>query len=133
MPEGLYAARKTAANRKKHHRVPRVRYNARARGHPRLRGLVLAKHRQSQRQPSSGVIKGVRIRLFKNGKTILAHVPGDRADTFIAQYDQVIVEGIGGSLGRAKGTIPKFGFSVTMVNGMSLHQLRLGKKIRSNA
>lgn len=133
MPKGLYAARKTASNRKKHHRVPRVRYNARARGHPRLRGLVLSKTKEPQRQPSSGLIKGVRIRLFKNGKTVLAHIPGDRAENFIAQYDQVVVEGIGGSLGRAKGTIPKFGFSVIMVNGMSLHELRLGKKIRSNA
>lgn len=134
---GDFAARKLKKNRKKF-RLRNEVYRNRIfhlsdkidplEGAPMARGIVLEKRQMEQKQPSSGMIKCVRIRLVKNGKQITAHVPRTGAINQITEHDQVIVEGIGGSQGGAVGSIPGVKWKVNKVNGISLEMLRLGKK-----
>ena len=97
-------------------------------GAPQSRGIVLEKRQIEQKQPSSGLIKCVRIRLVKNGKQITAHVPRNNAIAQISEHDQVIVEGMGGSQGGPVGSIPGVKWKVSKVNNISLEMLRTGKK-----
>ena len=67
------------------------------------------------------------IGLIKNGKQITAFMPGDNAQKFINEHDEVIVECIGGKMGRAKGDIPCVRWQVIKVNDQSLDALLKGK------
>ena len=69
----------------------------------------------------------VKIQLTKNGKKITAFVPGNLASRFIDEHDEVIVECIGGKMGRAKGDIPGIRWQVIKVNDQSLKALLKGK------
>jgi SSU ribosomal protein S12P len=80
------------------------------------------------KQPNSAIRKCVRIQLVKNGKQVTAFLPGDGALNYIDEHDEVVVEGIGGSQGRAMGDIPGVRWQVSTVNGVSLKMLVLGKK-----
>ena len=80
------------------------------------------------KQPNSAMRKCVRVQLVKNGKQITAFVPGDGASKMIDEHDEVVVESIGGKMGRAMGDIPGVRFKVFKVNGTSLHELVTGKK-----
>ncbi len=97
-------------------------------GAPQARGIVLEKVGVESRQPNSAIRKCVRVQLVKNGKVVTAFVPGDGGLNFIDEHDEVIIEGIGGSEGRSMGDIPGVKYKVSMVNGVSLKMLLLGKK-----
>jgi small subunit ribosomal protein S12 len=71
--------------------------------------------------------KAVRIQLIKNGRQVTAFTPGDGAISFIDEHDEVVVEGIGGRMGRSYGDIPGVRFKVIKVNDVSLNQLVKGK------
>jgi len=97
-------------------------------GAPMASGIVLEKRVVEQKQPSSGLIKCVRVRLIKNGKQITAFVPRTGAINHITEHDEVVVSGSGGSQGGPIGSIPGVKWNVIKVNGVSLEQIRTGKK-----
>lgn len=97
-------------------------------GAPQARGIVLEKVGVESKQPNSAVRKCVRVQLIKNGKTVTAFLPRDGALNFVDEHDEVMVEGIGGSMGGAMGDIPGVRWQVFKVNGVSLDQLVRGKK-----
>ena len=92
------------------------------------RGIVLEKVGVESKQPNSAIRKCVRTQLIKNGRLITAFLPGDGALNVVDEHDEVVVEGIGGSRGRAMGDIPGIRWKVIMVNGVSLKELVLGRK-----
>jgi small subunit ribosomal protein S12 len=97
-------------------------------GAPMARGVVLEKVGIASKQPNSAVRKCVRIQLIKNGKEVTAFVPKDGGLNFINERDEVVVAGIGGTLGRSMGDIPGVRYKVISVNGVSLDALLKGKK-----
>ncbi|RLI88915.1 MAG: 30S ribosomal protein S12 [Archaeoglobales archaeon] len=137
MGKGLFAARKLIENRKKF-RWSDKRYvrkvlelNVKAdplEGAPMARGIVLEKIGIEARQPNSGIRKAVRVQLIKNGRQITAFTPGDGAINFIDEHDEVIVEKIGGRMGRSMGDIPGVRYKVIKVNNVSLKELWKGRK-----
>jgi len=100
-------------------------------GAPQAKGIVVEKKAVEQKQPHSGIIKAVRVQLLKNGKTVTAHVPRDGAIKFIDEHDEVLIEGLGGSQGGAIGSMWGIKYKVVKVNGVSLEELRKGKKEKS--
>ncbi len=136
-PLGEFAARKLRMKRKRF-RWSDSNYKRRVlrldekfdplEGAPQARGIVLEKVGIESRQPNSAIRKCVRVQLVKNGKVVTAFVPGDGGLNFIDEHDEVIIEGIGGSEGRSMGDIPGVKYKVSMVNGVSLKMLLLGKK-----
>jgi small subunit ribosomal protein S12 len=97
-------------------------------GAPMARGVVLEKVGIASKQPNSAVRKCVRVQLIKNGKEITAFVPKDGGLNFINERDEVVIAGIGGTLGRSMGDIPGVRYKVISVNGVSLDALLKGKK-----
>ncbi|MBI2648175.1 MAG: hypothetical protein HYW93_00770, partial [Thaumarchaeota archaeon] len=79
---------------------------------------------------ANGILTGncVRVQVVKNGKQVTAFVPGDGALNFVDEHDEVVVEGIGGSMHRAMGDIPGVRWKVFKVNGVSLNELVYGRK-----
>ncbi len=137
MGYGLFAARKMIEVRKKfkwsHKKyVRRVLGLAEKadplEGAPMARGIVLEKIGIEARQPNSGIRKAVRVQLIKNGRQITAFAPGDGAINFIDEHDEVIVEKIGGRMGRSMGDIPGVRYKVIKVNDTSLKELVRGRK-----
>jgi small subunit ribosomal protein S12 len=134
---GEFGARKLIKNRKKARWKSR---NYRARmlktkkkrdpleGAPQGKGIVLEKRVVEQKQPSSGLIKCVRIRLLKNGKQITAFVPRSGAINHVSEHDQVTIEGMGGSQGGSIGSISGVKWRVSKVNNVSLEMIRQGRK-----
>ncbi|MCQ4344649.1 MAG: 30S ribosomal protein S12 [Sulfolobaceae archaeon] len=136
-PKGLFAARKLRlkrlkfrwSQRKFKRRMLRLKEKYDPLGKaPMARGIVLEKVGIESRQPNSAVRKAVRVQLVKNGKVITAFVPGDGGVNFIDEHDEVIIAGIGGTLGRSMGDLPGVRYKVIMVNGVSLDALYKGKK-----
>ncbi|MDP9015670.1 MAG: 30S ribosomal protein S12, partial [Thermoproteota archaeon] len=72
-------------------------------GAPQARGIVLEKVGIESKQPNSAVRKCVRVQLIKNGKSVTAFLPRDGALNFVDEHDEVIIGGIGGSMGGAMG------------------------------
>ena len=97
-------------------------------GSPQARGIVLEKRQIEQKQPHSGLIKCVRVRLVKNGKQVTAFVPRTGAIAHIAEHDQVTIEGMGGSQGGSVGSMGGLKYKVSKVNDISLEMIRIGKK-----
>ncbi len=97
-------------------------------GSPQARGIVLEKVGVESKQPNSAVRKCVRVQLIKNGKTVTAFLPRDGAMNYVDEHDEVMVEGIGGSMGGAMGDIPGVRWQVFKVNGVSLKELVYGRK-----
>ena len=97
-------------------------------GAPQARGIVVEKVVLEQKQPHSGLIKAVKVQLIKNGKTVTAHAPRDKAITFIDEHDEVVIAGLGGSQRGQMGSIPGVRYKVVSVNGADLQMLRKGKK-----
>ena len=95
-------------------------------GAAQAKGIVLEKRQVEAKQPNSAMRKCVRIQLTKNGKGVTAFVPGYNAIKFIDEHDEVIVESIGGAMGRAKGDIPGVRTQVIKVNDQSLKALVKG-------
>jgi small subunit ribosomal protein S12 len=91
------------------------------------KGIVIEKVQLEAKQPNSAMRKCVRVQLKKNGKQVTAFLPGDGATKIVDEHDEVIIESIGGKMGRAKGDIPGVRWQVIKVNGQSLSALRSGK------
>ena len=97
-------------------------------GSSQARGLVIDKYQKEAKQPNSAMRKCARVQLVKNGKQITAFMPGDGAQKLINEHDEVLIECIGGTKGRAKGDIPGVRWEVIKVNDQSLNAL-VHKKI----
>ncbi len=96
-------------------------------GVPQSRGIVLEKVQREAKQPNSAMRKCVVVQLIKNSKKITAFVPGNEAIKLVDEHDEVVVEAIGGKMGRAKGDIPGIRWEVKKVNDQSLDALLKGK------
>ncbi len=136
MARGEFSARKLRKNRQKF-RWKDVHYMRRQlqlekkepfEGAPQARGIVLAKRTVEQKQPSSGLIKAVRVQLIKNNVQVTAFVPGNRAIDHINEHDEVLLEGVGGSQGGPIGSQWGLKYKVIKVNGVSLKEILKGKK-----
>jgi len=97
-------------------------------GSAQARGIVLEKVAVEAKQPNSGLRKCVKVQLIKNGRQITAFAVGDGAINFIDEHDEVLVEGIGGRMGRSYGDIPGVRFKVIQVNNVSLDEMVRGRK-----
>ena len=97
-------------------------------GAPQARGIVLEKVGVESKQPNSAIRKCVRCQIVKNGKQVTAFLPGDGALNFVDEHDEVMLQGIGGSMKRAMGDIPGVRWTVFKVNGVSLNELVYGRK-----
>ena len=97
-------------------------------GAPQGRGIVLEKVGVEAKQPNSAIRKCIKVQLIKNGRQITAFAVGDGAINFIDEHDEVLVEGIGGRMGRSYGDIPGVRYKVIQVNGTSLDELVRGRK-----
>jgi small subunit ribosomal protein S12 len=137
LARGLYTARKLASDRQKFRWSDRS-YKKRMlklkeksdplEGASQARGIVLEKVGIEAKQPNSGIRKCVKVQLIKNGRQITAFAVGDGAINFIDEHDEVLVEGIGGRMGRSYGDIPGVRFKVIQVNNVSLNELVRGRK-----
>jgi small subunit ribosomal protein S12 len=136
MARGEFSARKLRKNRQKF-RWKDVHYMRRKlqlkkkgpfEGAPQARGIVLAKRTVEQKQPSSGLIKAVRVQLIKNNIQVTAFVPGNHAIDHINEHDEVLLEGVGGSQGGPIGSQWGLKYQVIKVNGVSLKEILKGKK-----
>ncbi|QQG38754.1 MAG: 30S ribosomal protein S12 [Candidatus Woesearchaeota archaeon] len=96
-------------------------------GASQAKGIVLEKYQKEAKQPNSGMRKCARIQLTKNGKKVGAFMPGNLASKFINEHDEVIIECIGGKMGRSKGDIGGTRWQVIKVNDQSLRALVKGK------
>lgn len=96
-------------------------------GSSQAKGIVLEKVQLEAKQPNSAMRKCVRVQLIKNGKQVTAFAPGDGATKLIDEHDEVLIECIGGKMGRAKGDIPGVRWCVIKVNDQSLDALLHGK------
>jgi len=96
-------------------------------GKAQAKGLVVSKVQKEARQPNSAMRKCCRVQLIKNNKTVTAFIPGNLAQKFVDEHDEVIIERIGGRMNRSKGDIPGVRFSVIKVNDQPLELLWKGK------
>lgn len=90
-------------------------------------GIVLEKVQLEAKQPNSAMRKCVRVQLVKNGRQVTAFLPGDGASKRVDEHDEVLIECIGGNMGRSKGDIPGVRWQVVKVNDQSLNALLRGK------
>lgn len=97
-------------------------------GAAQARGIVIEKVGIEAKQPNSAIRKCVKMQLIKNGRQITAFAPGDGAINYIDEHDEVLVEGIGGRMGRSYGDIPGVRYKVIQVNTVSLVELVRGRK-----
>ncbi len=133
---GMMAGKKLASRRKssrwKERSYARRVLNLRAKSDPlkgssQAKAIVLEKVQLEAKQPNSAMRKAVKVQLIKNGKQVTAFLPGDGAQKQIAEHDEVMIECIGGKMGRAKGDIPCVRWQVIKVNDQSLNALLSGK------
>lgn len=96
-------------------------------GSSQAKGIVLEKVQLEAKQPNSAMRKCARVQLVKNGKQVTAFLPGDGATKLVDEHDEVIIECIGGKMGRSKGDIPGVRWQVIKVNDQSLAALLGGK------
>jgi len=134
--KGINAARKLKKSRRqqqwndRHYKKRVLRLKKKSdplEGTAQARGIVIEKVGIEAKQPNSAIRKCVKIQIIKNGRQITAFVPGDNAISFIDEHDEVMVEGIGGRMGRSFGDIPGVRFKVIKVNDVSLQQMVKGK------
>jgi small subunit ribosomal protein S12 len=137
MARGLYTARKLKDDRQssrwsdRYYKKKALHLKEKAdplEGSAQGRGIVLEKVGVEAKQPNSGIRKCVKVQLIKNGRQITAFAVGDGAINFIDEHDEVLVEGIGGRMGRSYGDIPGVRFKVIKVNNVSLDELVRGRK-----
>lgn len=96
-------------------------------GASQARGIVVSKFQKEARQPNSAMRKCCKVQLIKNGIQVGAFIPGNLAQKFIDEHDEVLIERIGGRMNRSKGDIPGIRFQVIKVNDQPLHLLWTGK------
>ena len=133
---GLKNARKLMKNRRKFKwkdrafKVRALKLNIKAdplEGSSQAKGLVIEKVQKEAKQPNSAMRKCCKVQLIKNSRTVTAFIPGNLAQKFVDEHDEVIIERIGGKQGRSKGDIPGVRFAVIKVNDQPLHLLWKGK------
>ncbi len=95
-------------------------------GASQAKGIVLSKFQKEARQPNSAMRKCCRVQLTKNGIGVGVFIPGNLAQKFIDEHDEVLIERIGGRGGRQKGDIPGIRFQVIKVNDQPLRRLWKG-------
>jgi small subunit ribosomal protein S12 len=100
-------------------------------GSSQAKGIVLEKVQIEAKQPNSGMRKCVRVQLIKNGKQVTAFCPGDGATKLIDEHNEVLIECIGGRMGKTKGDLSGIRWQVIKVNDQSLRALRSGKVERA--
>jgi len=96
-------------------------------GSSQAKGIVIEKVQLEAKQPNSAMRKCARVQLTKNGKQVTAFMPGDGANKIIDEHDEVVIECIGGKMGRSKGDIPGVRWQVIKVNDQSLKALLGGR------
>ncbi len=127
---GLAAAKKLQRRRNQFKLVSRTRLRKKVdplKGSSQAKAIVLEKIQVEAKQPCSGMRKCARVQLVKNGKQVTVFMPGDGAQKLINEHDEVIVEQIGGKMGRSKGDLPCIRWQVIKVNDQSLDALLKGK------
>lgn len=133
---GLMNARKIIKNRKKYrwsdlyYKRHLLKHHIKAdplEGASQAKGIVLEKVQREAKQPNSAMRKCCKVQLIKNNKTITAFIPGNLAQKFIDEHDEVLIERIGGKQGRSKGDIPGIRFQVILVNDQPLRRLVYGE------
>ena len=133
---GLMAAKKKVKDRKRfrwsdrHYVVRTLDLYAKSdplEGANQAKGIVLAKVQKEAKQPNSAMRKCCKVQLKKNGKSVTAFIPGNLAQKFIDEHDEVLIQRIGGKQGRSKGDIPGVRYQVIQVNDQPLHLLVQGK------
>ena len=97
-------------------------------GSSQAKGIVLEKVGIEAKQPNSAIRKCVKVQLIKNGRQITAFAVGEGAINYIDEHDEVMVEGIGGRMGRSYGDLPGVRFKVIKVNNVSLEEMVRGRK-----
>lgn len=133
---GLKSAKKSMKNRKKFRWNDSI-YKTRAlnlfvksdplEGASQAKGIVLSKFQKEAAQPNSAMRKCCKVQLKKNGKTVGVFIPGNLAQKFVDEHDEVMIERIGGKQGRAKGDIRGIRFQIIKVNDQPLSRLVSGK------
>jgi len=96
-------------------------------GASQAKGIVISKMQKEARQPNSAMRKCCKVQLIKSGVQVGAFIPRNLAQRFIDEHDEVLIERIGGRMGRSKGDIPGIRFQVIKVNEQPLHLLVKGK------
>ena len=91
------------------------------------KGIVIEKFQKEAAQPNSAMRKCCKVQLVKSGKQVGVFIPGNLAQKFIDEHDEVLIERIGGKQGRSKGDIRGIRFQVIKVNDQPLHRLVSGK------
>jgi small subunit ribosomal protein S12 len=133
---GLMNAMKIARNRKKDRwkknsykmRMLKLKEKSDPLGRSwQAKGIVIEKFQKEAAQPNSAMRKCCKVQLVKNSIQVGAFIPGNLAQKFIDEHDEVVIERIGGKQGRAKGDIRGIRFQVIKVNDQPLHRLVSGK------
>jgi len=96
-------------------------------GANQAKGIVLSKIQKEAKQPNSAMRKCCKVQLTKNGRQITAFIPGNLAQKFVDEHDEVMIQRIGGKQGRSKGDIPGVRWEVIKVNDQPLARLVSGK------
>ncbi len=96
-------------------------------GASQAKGIVISKFQKEARQPNSAMRKCCKVQLIKNSIPVGAFIPGNLAQKYIDEHDEVLIERIGGRMNRSKGDIPGIRFQVIKVNDQPLHLLWKGK------
>jgi len=91
------------------------------------KGIVTAKIQKEAKQPNSAMRKCCRVQLTRSGKIVTAFIPGNLAQKFVDEHDEVLIERIGGKQGRTKGDLSGVRFQVIQVNDQPLARLWSGK------
>ena len=94
---------------------------------PQRRGVCTRVYTTTPKKPNSAMRKCCKVQLTKNGRQVSAFIPGNLAQKFIDEHDEVMIERIGGKQGRAKGDIRGIRFQVIQVNDQPLARLASGK------
>ncbi|MFC1685555.1 30S ribosomal protein S12 [Nanoarchaeota archaeon] len=133
---GVMGGKKLIQRRKKYkwnskqHRQRTLKTGLKAdplKGASQAKGIVLEKIEKEAKQPNSAMRKCCKVQLIKNGRHVTAFIPGNLAQKFVDEHDEVLIERIGGKMGRSKGDIPGVRFQVIQVNDQPLKMLVKGK------
>jgi small subunit ribosomal protein S12 len=97
------------------------------RGSSQAKGIVVSKMQKEAKQPNSAMRKCCRVQLTKTGREVSAFIPGNLAQKFVDEHDEVMIERIGGKQGKTKGDLSGVNFQVIKVNDQPLRRLWKGK------
>ncbi len=96
-------------------------------GSSQAKGIVVSKFQIEAKQPNSALRKCCRVQLKKTGQIVGAFIPGNLAQKFIDEHDEVIIEKIGGKQGKTKGDLSGIRYQVIKVNDQPLRLLWKGR------